>query len=257
MARKARKKTPKAQLRSRVDDALALVQLEELADRRPNALSGGQQQRVALARALVVRPKVLLLDEPLSNLDARLRREMRSEIRRICKDASLTGLYVTHDQDEALSMADRIALLRDGQIVQCAPPAELYGRPETRFAAQFLGDTNLIKGTVMAESDGRLSVKTPFGILESTSWAGETPPSGDVTCSIRPEALVPSVVAGVNGIEATPGESVFLGERIRFSVRTGDGSVLDASLARPEASKLGTGKTTFTVKPCEVVVLRD
>lgn len=251
------KKVPKAQLRARVDDALALVQLEELADRRPNALSGGQQQRVALARALVVRPQVLLLDEPLSNLDARLRREMRSEIRRICKDASLTGLYVTHDQDEALSMADRIALLRDGKIVQCGPPAELYARPETQFAAQFLGDTNLIKGTVTAGSGGRLSIKTPFGILESTSWAGETPPSGDVTCSLRPEALMPSGDAVVNVIEATPGDSVFLGERIRFSLRSVDGSVLEASLARPDAAMLGTGKTTFAVDPCEVVVLRD
>ncbi|MDP1662017.1 MAG: ABC transporter ATP-binding protein, partial [Phycisphaerales bacterium] len=138
------RKIDKAQTRLRVMEALSMVQMESLAQRKPNALSGGQQQRVALARALVIRPDVLLLDEPLSNLDAKLRTELRSEIRRICKQAGITGVYVTHDQKEALSMADRCAVMRSGRIVQIGTPHELYHRPASRFVAEFLGETNFI-----------------------------------------------------------------------------------------------------------------
>src|SRR5204863_9792191 len=128
----------------RVTDALVAVRMAEYAERRPNELSGGQQQRVALARALVIRPDVLLLDEPLSNLDARLRIELRSEIRRVCKASGITAVYVTHDQKEALSMADRIAVMDRGRVVQTGAPADLYRRPGSRFVAEFLGETNLI-----------------------------------------------------------------------------------------------------------------
>src|SRR5438105_15421791 len=136
----------RAQQETRISEVLGLVRMSDLADRKPNQLSGGQQQRVALARALAVNPDCLLLDEPLSNLDAKLRHEMRGEIRRICKTAGFTTIYVTHDQREALSVADRIAVLKDGRLIQVGTTAELYHRPKTSFVAGFIGQTNLLPG---------------------------------------------------------------------------------------------------------------
>jgi ABC-type Fe3+/spermidine/putrescine transport system ATPase subunit len=142
---------PATERASRVDEALQQVALPGYGPRRVSELSGGQQQRVALARAIVARPRVLLLDEPLSNLDARLRTELRSEIRRVCKAAGVTGIYVTHDQAEALAVADRIALVLDGRVAQVGAPRELYERPASRAAAAFLGDANLLPATWMGD----------------------------------------------------------------------------------------------------------
>ncbi len=250
------KKTPRAELNARVDEALEIAQLSELAARKPNALSGGQQQRVALARALVVRPRVILLDEPLSNLDARLRQDMRAEIRRICKDAGLTGLYVTHDQDEALSMADRIALLRSGQIVQCGPPRELYSRPATEFTATFLGDTNLINATVKGVENGLVTLDTPLGTLASSAWSGDMPPTGAVRCSIRPEAIMPGGV-GPNQFQAAALSSVFLGERVRYALKAANDVLVEASIARPDTATIGEEASTFAIDPSEIVVVGD
>ena len=138
------RKVPKAEAAERVRAALAAVKMEDKASRKPNQLSGGQQQRVALARALVVQPRCLLLDEPLSNLDAKLRLEMRLEIRRICKEAGLTAVYVTHDQKEALSIADRLAVMQAGRLEQVGAPLEVYRRPKNRFVASFIGETNFL-----------------------------------------------------------------------------------------------------------------
>ena len=138
------RKVPKAEAAERVRAALAAVKMEDKASRKPNQLSGGQQQRVALARALVVQPRCLLLDEPLSNLDAKLRLEMRLEIRRICKEAGLTAVYVTHDQKEALSIADRLAVMQAGRVEQVGSPLEVYRRPKNRFVASFIGETNFL-----------------------------------------------------------------------------------------------------------------
>ncbi len=170
----------------RIQEVLALVQLQDLADRKPNQLSGGQQQRVALARALAVRPDLLLLDEPLSNLDAKLRLEMRSEIRRICKSGGFTTIYVTHDQKEALSIADRIAILKDGRLIQVGSPADLYHAPRTGFVADFIGQTNLIEGTVISRSGRALRIRTAAGEFNAIG-AGEV--SDLVTISIRPEQM--------------------------------------------------------------------
>ncbi len=169
--------------RDRVAEALRIVRMEELADRRPGQLSGGQQQRVALARALVVKPDVLLLDEPLSNLDAKLRIEMRSEIRRICTETKVTTVYVTHDQEEALSMADRIAVMRDGRLCQVGPPAELYSRPATRFVAGFLGHTNLLTASLAgdpatAPAGGRVAIATTASGGARTAGGSATHPDG-------------------------------------------------------------------------------
>ena len=140
------RRVSRAEIARRVDEALASVKMASYGARKIQQLSGGQQQRVALARALVIRPRCLLLDEPLSNLDARLRLEMRAEIRRICKEFGLTAMYVTHDQKEALSIADRMAILEGGHIRQTGPPAQIYRHPISRFVADFMGETNFLDG---------------------------------------------------------------------------------------------------------------
>ena len=169
----------------RIAEVLDLVRLRDLAERKPNQLSGGQQQRVALARALVVRPNCLLLDEPLSNLDAQLRQQMRSEIRRICKSQGLTTIYVTHDQKEALSVADRIAVMNAGRIAQTGSPADLYHRPQSAFVASFIGETNLLEGTVISHDGGAVRVRTAAGEFVVEGAAD----SDQVTLSLRPEQL--------------------------------------------------------------------
>jgi len=176
-------------IRERTDDALQMTRMADRADHKPNQLSGGQQQRVALARALVVHPKCLLLDEPLSNLDAKLRLEMRSEIRRICKAAGLTAIYVTHDQKEALSISDRLAVMHEGHIEQVGPPRDVYAKPCNRFVAGFIGETNFIEGTVRRVEGETLHVETRLGPLASRTFPPETTSGDAVTVSIRPEAL--------------------------------------------------------------------
>ena len=161
---------------------LTRVQMGDLGRRRPNQLSGGQQQRVALARALAARADCLLLDEPLSNLDAKLRLVMRGELRQLVKSSGTTGVYVTHDQAEALSMADRIAVMNEGRIVQVGTPAELYGQPATRFVAGFLGEANFIDGDVVEAG----AVKTSVGVLRAAG-AASLPVGTTVTCCVRPE----------------------------------------------------------------------
>ncbi len=184
------RKMSKPDQQNRVDQVLQLVQMADLAERKPNELSGGQQQRVALARAMAVQPDCLLLDEPLSNLDAKLRHEMRSEIRRICKSAGFTTIYVTHDQKEALSVADRIALLNAGKIEQVGTPAELYLQPRTSFAADFIGATNLLRGSITSQDGQTLQVSTDACVIVARRPTTNPPGNGaKVTLSIRPEQL--------------------------------------------------------------------
>jgi len=156
-----------AEIKQRVGRALEMVRMGAYAERRPNQLSGGQQQRVALARAIVFNPEVLLLDEPLSNLDAKLRLEMRHEIKRICTEIRMTTVYVTHDRDEAMSLADGMVVLRDGRIEQQGAPREMYERPDSRFVAEFLGEANFLPGTVRGDAVAGLSIDTTAGSLVS------------------------------------------------------------------------------------------
>jgi iron(III) transport system ATP-binding protein len=220
------RKLPGTEIEERVVNALAMVRMAEYADRKINQLSGGQQQRVALARALVVRPQCLLLDEPLSNLDAKLRLEMRSEIRRICKDFGLTGVYVTHDQKEALSMADRVAILEAGRVMQIGTPRDVYRHPRTRSVADFIGETNFIPGTfVSADSKDRFLVNTELGdFIGRLPSDSTTPPKGkSVYLSIRPETLRLSDTheyAQTNFIEGTLGETIYLGELAHYHLHT-------------------------------------
>ena len=206
----------RAEQDQRIDEVLRLVQMTDYAVRKPNQLSGGQQQRVALARALAVRPDCLLLDEPLSNLDAKLRHEMRSEIRRICKSAGFTTIYVTHDQKEALSVADRIAVLKDGRLMQVGTPGELYHNPRSRFVADFIGQTNLLPGRIVAREAGTVQVETRAGRFVARRNGQDLP--DDVTISIRPEQMqlvrrdTPGSSTGANRLVGKPIETTFLGE---------------------------------------------
>jgi len=180
---------PRAGRKGRIEKALDMARISELAARRPGELSGGQQQRVALARALVTEPDILLLDEPLSNLDAKLRRQMRNEIRRIHQAAGVTTVYVTHDQAEALSMADRIAVMDAGSIRQVGTPRELYLRPATSFVASFVGQTNLVRGEVRSVVGSLASVETAVGLIQAQLADQNVHAGSHVVVSIRPESV--------------------------------------------------------------------
>ena len=195
---------------TRVAGVLEIMRLKGHAARRIQELSGGQQQRVALARALVVRPRCLLLDEPLSNLDTRLRAEMRAEIRRLCKEFGLTVIYVSHDQKEALAIGDRVAVMDGGRIRQHGPPLEVYRQPRSRFVAEFLGETNFLEGR--AEGSGIATAAGQFELAASIA------PASAVLLSIRPEAWRLGPGAAVNSFPARIAETVYLGEMARHRV---------------------------------------
>ncbi len=270
------RKVPKDEINRRVAEALDMVQMGHLAQRKPNALSGGQQQRVALARALVVKPDVLLLDEPLSNLDAKLRVELRSEIRRICKTAGITTVYVTHDQKEALSMADGVAILQAGRIVQQGSPAELYRFPGSKFVAEFLGETNFLSAKITATTsgggpDGRPSTElaTPAGPMRSTH---PLPPGAqvgsDVLLSLRPEALRSAEGLGQaeNLLRGSVVETTYLGELAQQIVQlsAGTSGTIPGSLPRVKVAMLNPGPgavvapntpSSLVINPVDVVMV--
>jgi iron(III) transport system ATP-binding protein len=207
---------------ARVRRALGLVQLSDLGQRKPAELSGGQQQRVALARALAVEPQCLLLDEPLSNLDAKLRHEMRSEIQRVCKSSGHTTVYVTHDQKEALSIADRIAVMHRGRIVQVGTPAELYGEPSSSFVAEFISHANLLPGKVIERSERGVRVSTAIGPLFAA--APRAPAKGEVILSIRPDQIRivrAQPAAEANVLQGSLTRSGFLGESSEHWLQVG------------------------------------
>lgn len=225
------RKVPKDEIKRRVEEALSMVKLEGYGPRGIDQMSGGQQQRVSLARALVVRPKCLLLDEPLSNLDAQLRLEMRSEIRRITKENQLTGVYVTHDQAEALSMADRMAVMDHGCVVQVGPPEEVYRNPNSSYVAGFIGETNLLKGILTGEGE----VTTKNGILAGRvtveNW---NPVNGTkVLLSVRPEAIkIGSLDEAC--LKGKIRERTYLGNLIQYSVELADGVLIQVTEMNPQ-----------------------
>jgi iron(III) transport system ATP-binding protein len=218
----------KAEVKALVSEALDRVKLAHLADRPAPRLSGGQQQRVAIARALVGKPQALLFDEPLSNLDAKLRVEMRGELRRLQKEIGLTSIYVTHDQAEALAISDWIIVMRDGQIVETGRPAQIYRYPRHVFTAQFIGNTNLIPGRVdsVDGATGRVELDTTLGRLVGTDPGRSLVPGAAVQMSIRPEDIG-SVNGGgaaglVNRIDGTIEFAIFAGATVEAEVRCGD-----------------------------------
>ncbi len=206
-----RKRLPKNQVRDQVMDCIKLVQLDGLEDRPVTDLSGGQQQRVALARALVTHPMVLLMDEPLSNLDARLREEMRIELKKIAETAGVTSLYVTHDQAEALSLGDRICVMSEGVIQQVGTPEEVYAQPPNQFVAEFVGEMNFIKGSVSEPGtvDSILGIKT-YNLPEGCT-KGDT-----VTLAIRPQHV--GVAANGQGVGGIIHSRTYLGDAVIYEV---------------------------------------
>ncbi len=244
----------KTERERRVKQALHTVQIEELANRRPNELSGGQQQRVALARTLVVEPGCLLLDEPLANLDAKLRRDMRSEIRRICKEAKLTGVYVTHDRQEALSMADRIAVLRDGRILQVGTPREIYTKPSCTFVASFIGESNFIPAKVKTIAADRVAVDTVFGVIEARTFPADLAVGAPVTVSIRPETLRVGDQP-TNSFQATVTHSVYLGEMAQTELEVQPGLHLRMFSLNPRDTLAPGSSVPLAVLDEDVVIL--
>jgi spermidine/putrescine transport system ATP-binding protein len=216
------KKVSKAEIERRVQEVLDMVRLSDFGPRKPNQLSGGQQQRIALARALVNRPEVLLLDEPLGALDLKLRKEMQIELKTLQKEVGITFVYVTHDQEEALTMSDRIAVMYDGRVLQVGTPTGIYERPESRFVADFIGDTNFLAGVVQ-EQRGNLVTILVDETLPVVAQAPESLSIGtQVTVAVRPEKLqlLPAPASGeCNAFPCQVEQVVYVGTDTRFRVR--------------------------------------
>ena len=257
------RKVPAGERQGKVEEVLSLVRMKGFGNRYPGEISGGQQQRIALARVLVVEPDVLLLDEPLSNLDAKLRVEMRDEIRRIHKETGITFVYVTHDQKEALSMADRIALMNEGRIEQIGTPREIYSVPKSRFAATFLGRMNPLPGRVLrVMPGGEVVVQTTVGEIRAAKPPEKFSVGDDVECLIRPEAMriVSKELASAgegNLLKGIVVEHAYLGEIDEFLVQLVDGSRVRVYVAPSEADRVEREKEVgVRFDPDEVLLCR-
>ncbi len=256
------RKRPRPEIEQRVAEALNVVKLGGLGTRRIAQLSGGQQQRVALARALVIRPRCLLLDEPLSNLDAKLRHEMRAEIRRICKEFGLTGIYVTHDRDEALSMADRVAIMDGGRLAQVGSPEEVYRNPASRMVAEFIGETNFIPGLVQATAgEGLYEVKTAFSTLRARpNELGWQPRHGEkVVLSIRPEALTfGHLLDSPNQFPGHIADTTYLGSTVQYALQIPNGPEIKVCETNPrEIRPPSSTLVRAMAHPHDLVMLKD
>lgn len=230
------RRLPKAEIARRVNRSLERVRLSALAERLPRQLSGGQQQRVALARAIVIDPAVLLLDEPLSALDARLRHEVRAEIREVQQETGLTTLMVTHDQDEALSMADRLVIMNQGHIEQIGAPAEVYENPASRFVAEFMGKSNFIDGTVIEAGRFRCAASNTVFACDTNRFQ----PGAEVLLSFRPEraritSTPPEETSGANVLAGELKTATYLGQSIEVSISMAGGQSFNILLPNSDA----------------------
>jgi iron(III) transport system ATP-binding protein len=254
-----RRSRPKASLiREKVDRALDTVGLSDFAGRPATALSGGQQQRLALARALVADPSVVLLDEPLSNLDAKLRESMRMELKRLQRDMGVTTVYVTHDQAEALSFSNRIAVMANGQIVQLGKPRDIYGQPGSQFVADFLGGSNFFDATVISQDSSGTQLDTTLGPLWGAS--SQAHPAGTrIAVCLRPEQIQISgerpAGPGPNQFEGKLATAAFLGDRVDFMVSVGDVEL--RVRAHPELTFRRDSTVYLTVDQRQVVLLNS
>lgn len=248
------RKVPKAELKRRVAEAIALVKLEQHATKLPGQLSGGQQQRVAIARAVVMEPRLVLMDEPLSNLDAKLRLEMRTEIRRLHQSLGLTTIYVTHDQEEALSMADRLVVLREGRVQQIGTPEELHNHPANWHVADFMGYRNLVDLDVVSVTGPAVTVAGNGVVLHGTA-VGSVAPGAAVRAAIRPEDLVvvsPSLPArGGNSAKATVSVVEYHGREFAVGVTTPGGQLLHV---RSDHAPAVGSTVELTADPSRVLV---
>jgi len=258
---KARRVSPD-RITAKVAEASQLVQLEGLLDRMPSQLSGGQQQRVVLARALVIEPRLLLMDEPLSNLDAKLRVQIRSLIRAVQRELQITTIYVTHDQEEALAISDTIAVMDRGRVLQVGKPWELYLKPANRFVADFIGTMNVFRGRVEEGAAGDLrALVTGFGQRWQVPAAGV--PGASISVGVRPEslALEPGANAGEawNSLTGTVTEAAYLGAVVRYEVRVADGLTVTADIHNPDfaAIRLVGDRVTLWFAASRAVLLPD
>jgi iron(III) transport system ATP-binding protein len=251
------RRMPSAEKKTRIGESLELVRMSQYADRLPNQLSGGQQQRVALARAIAFRPDLLLLDEPLSNLDAKLRLEMRSEIRRISHELRITMIYVTHDQHEALSLADQIAVMSAGKIEQLGAPRDIYQRPRTRFVAEFIGETNFVSGEIQGERDssGFAEVRTPIAtmraLVPSTKKVGDR-----ITLSIRPEAITIDHASAVSNPQSCA--TIVLGKCLESTYLGASAQhLVDANGQRIKVFEVNPHSSSFAGKQVRLSIITD
>jgi spermidine/putrescine transport system ATP-binding protein len=261
------KKVPKEEIRRRVAEALDMVRLSGYGPRKPSQLSGGQQQRVALARALVNRPEVLLLDEPLGALDLKLRKEMQLELKNLQKEVGITFVYVTHDQEEALTMSDRIAVMHQGHALQVGSPTQIYERPSCRFVADFIGETNFLEGVVEEQGEGVVCVRVAgsLRVLAETDEKFEL--GSQVTAAVRPEKIrmLPNPARGThNSFPCQVEQVVYVGTDTRFQVRLSGDVLLTVreqnliSTPDPTAYYGGDDRDTYVVWPADAVrLLRD
>jgi putative spermidine/putrescine transport system ATP-binding protein len=246
---------PKAEIDARVAEMLAMIKLPHLGDRYPFQLSGGQQQRVALARAIAGKPKVLLLDEPLSALDAKIRVSLRAEIRALQRDLGITTIYVTHDQEEALSMSDRVVVMNEGRVEQVGSPFEIYNYPNTRFVASFVGTLNILEGKVIDPAGGKISVDGQ----EVSTGAGDIKAApGEVrSVALRPEAISLNGIGGDrNRITGTIDEVSFLGAIVRIRVKLAENTISLDTFNSPGAPPPARGeKVTLSFARDDLIVL--
>jgi spermidine/putrescine transport system ATP-binding protein len=227
---------PKVEIEARVAAMLKLVKMEQLAKRRTSQISGGQQQRVALARALAPQPKVLLLDEPLSALDYKLRKEMQIELKRLQHQTGITFIFVTHDQEEALTMSDRIAVMSAGRILQIGSPWDIYDRPAERFVADFIGETNFLDAEIVSVAGDRATARLLSGAEIAATFPAGTTPSGKVTVVVRPEHARMARPGGKSPLSGVVENIVYLGTDTHFHVKLADASRF---IVRQQNSKSG------------------
>ncbi len=250
------RKLDKPVRKEKIDTVLEMVQMTEYHDRPVNTLSGGQQQRIALARALVIEPSVLLLDEPLSNLDAALRQNLRDEIKDIHNRTQITTIYVTHDQIEAISMADRMAIMKDGVFVQVGTPREIYQSPVDPFVASFVGETNFITGNIQEISNGKATIETSVGVLHSECVYHNFTPGQEVSCSIRPETIHLHGNSAQNQLTAKVGAVTYLGRVEEYELRIVDTLKLKAIIHDPGTETKKPGETVnISLSPKAIVPL--
>ena len=249
------RKLGRAEIATRLAEGLRKVNLTGYESRYPGQLSGGQQQRVALARALVLNPDILLLDEPLSNLDAKIRVQVRAEIRKLQQELGITTIYVTHDQEEALSLSDRVAVMKEGRVLQVGKPKELYERPRTRFVADFVGTNNLLPGRVSRRAGADLEVDTAVGTLRAVS---DGPVGERCVLAIRPENVAVDAGAAAGAGNVVRGRVSFvsyMGSALRYDVEAGHGQVLKADIRDPwHHEPLSIGREVAVSFPASVTL---
>ncbi len=246
--------TPKSEIATRVKRALDMVQLGHLSDRMPGQLSGGQQQRVALARSLVFEPRVVLMDEPLGALDKQLREQMQLDIRELHHRLGLTIIFVTHDQDEALTMSDRIAVFNKGQIQQCASPRQVYDHPANRFVAEFIGETNLLAGKVSGVDGGRVALTLPDGSVLQADGAPGFSVGDDALLSLRPERIdlhgPADALTGLNTLRGDVADTIYQGDHLRIVIVTAAGRII-ARVPRKAAEWPNGSQVVLSFRPTD------